>query len=371
MRPSVVYSDFVVHLRIWSRSKGTLFWSILFPIMLMGLFGAIFSEGNQADLMLDVQDMDDTQASRRFIEGLSEAVEVVEIPRDVEIYDYIGEEGLRAALVIPEGFGSALAASSAGGVETTSLVLYLDPTQSTNGALRGIVEGLAGQLNSEITRAAYPQAHDTIIVPPARDIVPDKLKFIDFFLPGVIGLTILSSTIYGTIFRNTKYKEDGILRKLSTTPMKRSEWLLAMMLFMTVTSLLSTAIIIAIGVVVFGVGVSLNPLFLAIVVSAAFAFAGIGMVISRFVHEEETADTAGSAVSLPMMFLAGTFFPLETMPGYLQTIARLLPLYYVNEGLRDAMIFGDLSGAVENAAVVLALAVAFFVAGVWLTKWRE
>ena len=121
----------------------------------------------------------------------------------------------------------------------------------------------------------------------------------------------------------------------------------------------------------FGVNVTLNPIFLVIIVSAAFAFAGIGMIISRFVHEEETADTAGGAVTFPMMFLAGTFYPLDTLPAFLQGIARMLPLYYVNEGLRESMIYGDTSGALFNTGIILALAAGFFLLGVILTKWKE
>jgi ABC-2 type transport system permease protein len=373
MRARVIYSDFNAHLKIWYRSKGTLFWSIFFPVLLMFLFGAIFSGMGEADLSLHVQDLDDSEISQQFVESLSGPLRVNDIPTDAEIYEHISEEGLRAVLVIPEGFGETIAASFMGGLDTTNLTLFLDQTQTTtNSMLQGIIEGIGGRMNAEITKAAHPGAHDTIILPDKPlDIVQEKLKFIDFFLPGVIGMSVMTSTVYGTIFRNTKYREDGILRKLTTTPMKRSEWLLAMMLFMTVTSLVSTVLIIMVGVLGFGVTIKLNPVFPVIIVSAAFAFAGIGMIISRFVHEEETADSAGGAVTFPMMFLAGTFFPLEMMPEYLRTIARFLPLYYVNEGLRDSMIFADLTGALANAAVVLSLAVAFFVLGVWLTKWKE
>jgi ABC-2 type transport system permease protein len=80
---------------------------------------------------------------------------------------------------------------------------------------------------------------------------------------------------------------------------------------------------------------------------------------------------AGGAISFPMMFLAGTFFPLEQMPAFLQSFAKVLPLYYVNEGLRNAMIYLDSDKAIFNMAVVIVFAIVFFVAGVLLTKWNE
>ena len=95
------------------------------------------------------------------------------------------------------------------------------------------------------------------------------------------------------------------------------------------------------------------------------------MLIGRFVKEEETADTAAGAISFPMMFLAGTFFPLEQMPQFLQTIAQVLPLYYVNEALRNSMIYMNQNASLLNGVMVIIFAVIFFVSGVLLTKWNE
>jgi ABC-2 type transport system permease protein len=140
---------------------------------------------------------------------------------------------------------------------------------------------------------------------------------------------------------------------------------------MVFLAFLSTTVIILVGIVVFGVSVHINIFMILTVVSASFAFSGMGMIVTRFVREEESADTAGSAITMPMMFLAGTFIPLEQMPEYLQIIAKFLPLYYVNEGLRDSMIFGDMNGAFVNTAIIGVLAVVFFVIGMFVTSWKE
>ena len=95
------------------------------------------------------------------------------------------------------------------------------------------------------------------------------------------------------------------------------------------------------------------------------------MIIGRFVKEQETADMAGGAITFPMMFLAGTFFPLEQMPDFMQSIAQVLPLYYVNEGMRNSMIYGDADKTLYFSAFVLAFTAVFFIIGVLLTKWKE
>ena len=71
------------------------------------------------------------------------------------------------------------------------------------------------------------------------------------------------------------------------------------------------------------------------------------MILTRIVKEAQSAAAAANALIFPMMFLSGSFFPLEMMPGFLQTFARILPLYYVNEGLRASMVFVRLRGRTE------------------------
>jgi len=89
------------------------------------------------------------------------------------------------------------------------------------------------------------------------------------------------------------------------------------------------------------------------------------------VRRSDAANTAGSTVLFPQMFLTGVFFPLETMPGYLQVIAHALPLTYVNDALRAAMVTGSVSAQWFDASIVVAMAlVAVAVAGRTL-DWQE
>jgi ABC-2 type transport system permease protein len=72
-----------------------------------------------------------------------------------------------------------------------------------------------------------------------------------------------------------------------------------------------------------------------------------------------------------MMFLSGSFFPIELMPGFLQTLARILPLYYVNEGLRAAMVFEDNMAALRYSAIIGVFAAVVLILGIIATKWEE
>jgi ABC-2 type transport system permease protein len=141
--------------------------------------------------------------------------------------------------------------------------------------------------------------------------------------------------------------------------------------FMLFLSFLSTFVILIFGIFVWGLSVHINIFFFIIIIANSFLFSGLGMIIGRFVKEEETADMAGGAITFPMMFLAGTFFPLEQMPAFLQTIAQGLPLYYVNEALRNTMIYGNLDKTIYFTSFVIVFALIFFLVGVFLTKWKE
>ncbi|MCK4416186.1 MAG: ABC transporter permease, partial [Thermoplasmatales archaeon] len=149
----------------------------------------------------------------------------------------------------------------------------------------------------------------------------------------------------------------------------------AKMLFMLFLSFVSTLVILVVGTLVWGVSLHINLFMIVfmvvIIIATSFLFSGIGMIIGRFVKEEETADMAGGAITFPMMFLAGTFFSLDMMPEFMQSIARILPLYYVNEGLRNAMIYTNVDKTIFNTAIVLIFAAIFFLVGVFVTKWKE
>jgi ABC-2 type transport system permease protein len=170
---------------------------------------------------------------------------------------------------------------------------------------------------------------------------------------------------------NTELRQKGIIRKLSTTPITRTDWILSNIVYQFILAVISTAAMLLVSYAVFKVNLEINawlPLFILLDV---FAFVGIAMILTRFVQEAQSAAAAANAIMFPMMFLSGSFFPIEMMPSFLQTFARVLPLYYVNEGLRASMVFADNLAALKDAAVIGAFAAVVFILGILATKWEE
>lgn len=370
MRIEVLVTDFKASIRTWQRSKGTLFWTIMFPVILIVIFGAIFY-GGDVSYSLHIADHDQSTTSLGLIQNLDNTGVLVikdetqNVTSNLNISEYMNENNIKWLLVISEGFEKQLQLSQTDPAVTVPLDFYFDPADQSTPVVQSILNSISQEMNLQLSQGRnYVQIEYV-------STMQEDFGFIDFFVPGMIGFTIMQSCIYGSIERNTKFRKDGILRKLLTTPITRSEWIFSKMLFMLFLSFVSTILIITVGWIVWGVSVHINPLVIIIIIATSFLFSGMGMLIGRFVKEEETADTAGGAISFPMMFLAGTFFPLEQMDPLLQEFARVLPLYYVNEGLRNAMIYMKMEDALINTVAVVIFAAIFFISGVLLTKWHE
>ncbi|MCK4365843.1 MAG: ABC transporter permease [Thermoplasmatales archaeon] len=367
--------DLLANIKGWLRSPGTVFWTVLFPILLILIFGAIFSGADEVNFDLAVQDLDDSTISQEFVDILDNisGVNVIKLEPGEDVTVYMHDEDKSVVLIIPEGFNTTVLEyietqydPLATFDDTFNFTLYVDPSdQTTTSILRSIITSVIHQFNMNITGG------QNILGINEESSIGEDFEYIDFFLPGMIGFTIMTSCIYGSIERNTKFRKDGILRKLLTMPITRAEWILSKMLFMLFLSFVSTSVILIVGILVWGISVKINIFFPLLIIATSFLFSGIGMIIGRFVKEQETADMAGGAITFPMMFLAGTFFPLEQMPDFMQSIAQVLPLYYVNEGMRNSMIYGDADKTLYFSAFVLAFTAVFFIIGVLLTKWKE
>jgi ABC-2 type transport system permease protein len=383
MNLKFIWVDFYSSVRAWLRSPGTVFWTILFPVLLIMIFGAIFSGSSGTKYDLVVQNLDEvngnqTNFSKIFIDGLKDVdvLKIIEIGPNEDISKYMQDNDKPAGLQIPKGFGEEISYYMAHKQNSSidfnasslpfNLTLHIDPSdQTTTPIIRSILTGFLFEFNKNVSGG------DTVVSFNEKSTIGNEFSYIDFFVPGMIGFTIMTSMIYGSIERNTKYRKDGILRKLLTMPVTRSEWILSKMMFMLFLSFISTFIILAVGILVWHLNIIINLFFFVLIISTSFLFSGMGMIVSRFVKEEDTADMAGGAITFPMMFLAGTFFPLAQMPAFLQSIAQVLPLYYVNEALRNAMIYANYDKTIYFTAFVLVFAFVFFIIGVLLTKWKE
>ncbi|MGZ7167731.1 MAG: ABC transporter permease [Halobacteriota archaeon] len=245
-----------------------------------------------------------------------------------------------------------------------TLTLKVDQSQLMTGTI-GVVNSIAKSFFTQLAGSGQ------IANVASQKILPSQFKYIDFFIPGIVSLAVLTTGVLGTSTVNTEYRHKGILRKLSTTPLGKSDWLIAKMLYQCVVVLISAALIFVVAKLAYDVNTVPGAATLLLLLAGTICFTGIGMIVARFVKSEDAASAASMAIIFPMLFLSGTFQPLQTMPDYVQAIAKVLPLTFLTNGFRDAMIWGDTAGALYNASVVLLAGIVFFVIGAIVTDWRE
>jgi len=358
--------NFVTQAKMFFRSPGSVFWTVAFPVLLILLFGAIFSGSGTSTYSLHVQDLDDTEASRAFIQSMADTkvLNIVEVDPNASAGQYIQDNSISSFLIIPKGFANAYAPEPLR--QNATIELRLDSSSSSSQAVSTAVNAVVQGTNLAL-------ANGTMVIQTDYQSISTNSEFnyIDFFLPGVIGLTAMTTTVNWMVGLQTRYRENGIFKKLATTPITHSEWLVSLIMWQIITVFISVGIILVVGIVAFDVHLTLDPVSIAIIILTSAMFSALGLIIARFVKEEETAGAAAGAITFPMMFLAGSFFPLESMPAYLQAIAKVLPLTYVNNGLRDAMIYANTSGALFNLAILAVLTVVFMAVGVAISTWKQ
>lgn len=369
MNPRVVGANLFVKLMCVYREKTTMFFTLAFPIILILVFGTIFMSQDNVNFQLCVQDLDQTNSSAKSIETLGQSgkFQIIEVDPAVNATQYIRDNKANLVLVIPKGFErSLLQRTLLNDWEASVTITYVyDPSSSSVPTKIEILNGVLAGINQEIS--GLPPFVRSV----EQSILTRKYRFIEFFIPGIIAMAVMTLSLFGTVNLNTELRQKGVIRKLSTTPITRTEWILSDILYQFILAVISTVAMLLVSYAVFDVSLHLNAWLPVFILLDVFAFVGIGMILTRFVREAQSAAAAANAISFPMMFLSGSFFPIELMPGFLQTLARTLPLYYVNEGLRAAMIFDDNLAALRDAEVIGAFAAAVFILGIVATNWKE
>jgi len=364
MRLKHVLVDLKGQSKAFFRIKSNLFWTLAFPLFLILVFGAIFSNMGSSTITLYVQDLDHGPGSVQFLDALNhtEAFELRFIDENVDLEQYIKDNSLTFVMVLPSDFSDAFVPNA---TATATVDLRLDETVSSASIVRNIVSAVINNFNLEMSGG---REYVTLGV---SSIIQKRFSFLDFFVPGVIALTVMTTCIFGMQGTISRFRAAGIFRKLATTPMTPFEWLISRMIWFLFISFITLSVVMVFGILVFGMSMTLNPAAILLIISGSAMFSALGMIIARFVKNEETASAATNAITFPMMFLSGTFFQLELMPDYLQTIASALPLTYFGQGLRDAMVYDNMEGAYLNLLVVAVIAVIFVVVAVLVTKWEE
>jgi ABC-2 type transport system permease protein len=369
MSPRVIGASLVVSIKTFYREKSAMFFTIAFPIILILVFGTIFMNEDSVSFGLYVQDLDHTSSSAQLLEALERngTFTITQVDPAINATQYAKDHKVNLILVIPKGYGWSLTQRmmlNSPSASATMTYIY-DPSSNSASTKMQLLNSVFAVMNQGMSgKPPFITSADT-------SILTKKYRFIEFFVPGIIAMSVMTASLSGAVHVNAELRQKGVIRKLSTTPITRTDWILSNILYQFILAVISTTAMLLVSYAVFNVSLQLNAWLLVFILLDVFAFAGIGMMLTRVAKDAESATAAANAIMFPMMFLSGSFFPLEMMPGFLQTFARTLPLYYVNEGLRASMVIVDHMTALRYAGIIGVFAAVAFVLGILTTQWEE
>ena len=197
-------------------------------------------------------------------------------------------------------------------------------------------------------------------------------RYIDFLIPGLLGMNLMGSGLWGVGFAVVQARTKGLLKRFLATPMRKSQYLMSYMVSRLAFLVLEVATLVGFGWVMFDVGVrgSLGALALLTVVGA-FSFAGLGLLVASRAKTVEAVSGLMNLVMLPMWILSGTFFSYARFPEAMQPVVQALPLTALNDALRGVMIDGaSLTRVAAPLGVVVAWGVVSVAVALKIFRWR-
>jgi ABC-2 type transport system permease protein len=355
-------SDFRVFGRGYLRNWVGLFFGLIFPVILILLFGAIFSGNSSGTILVYAQNQDDGPMSAQFLNALNSTgvLNVQSVSASDNFTKFLADHSSPDGIIIPANFTSDYAT-----LKSVNITVYGNPSQSTSGIVSGTVNGVANYFNLQ-------RFNGTAIIGLIQTTVnTEQTKYVDFLIPGLIGFSILVNPMFSLVNISSEYKKTKLFKQLSLTPLTKMEWLASKVIWYIFLSTVSFLLMAAMGIFVWGAHITLTAWLIPFLVLGPTLFASMGMLVGTLTKNPDTASVIGNVISFPMMFLSGTFFPMYLYPEYLRMFAHVLPLFYITDGLNAVMVYANYSQALIDIAVIAVITVVLFVAAAKLFKWRE
>jgi len=358
------------------RHPGRLISILAFPIIMILLFGygmggemtdlpivvVSQSHGDLTDLTLDTIKSTETYHVVEVMDNLNDGKECVDN----------GE--VKAAIILPSDYDDD--SSSQKGV-----TLYLDSSdQMASQIIESSTQGIFYRLSNMVAAQTSVSTQDADIEPSVMhslnnfkdDIslhinrIYGNIKYIDFLVPAILGMTVMMSCMMGMGATIAGERETGELARLFMTPTSVSTVIGGKIAAKLLIELVRALILIFMAVLLFNVSIKGGFLqtFIVLVIGA-LCFVGFGIMLSARTSTQEDYAQMSLPFSMPMMFVSGVFYPIETMPWILQKLAYIFPLTYLNDAMRGIMLKGQTLGDVWlDLVVLLGFTVLFFIVGV-------
>jgi len=342
------------------RNKMMLVMLVFMPLFMMSMVGFIYpSDTSMSNVSVALVNEDEgygsyPSASANLIMALEKMnnstgmMTIIDASSLDEVRDMIQKEDVEGGIVIARNFTVSLMTGNQGTI--TIVTDQSNPQMSAllQTALKEVFEQMGtwlAQQNVQGLNSTVNEGNSLAIVKPysvhTEGAIPGHFSYFDFIAPGLMAMTVMMSVMTGLPAAISHEKEVGTLDGMMVAPINRLAIIVGKTLAQTARGLLQGILILALAVALFGVTIHGSILLIfALLLLGVFSFVGIGVVLTSFAKDQETAMMVMMTLMFPMMFLSGVFFPIQQMPWYMQSISKVLPLTYAATALRKVMVLG-------------------------------
>jgi ABC-2 type transport system permease protein len=347
-RSSPLWQLTLARWRSFYREPSTIFWAFVFPIVLAMALGIAFRNRPPEPVWAAVQAGD---GAHEVFHALQASAEVKVELLDAEHAREALRTGKVSVVVVPVP------------ATTRTRTYEFDPTRPESRLARAVVDDVLQRADGRI---------DPTAVRDARVTAPGS-RYIDFLVPGLLGLNLMSSGMWGIGYVIVEMRTRKLIKRLLATPMKKRDFLIAFAAMRGLFLLGELPLLIGFAWLAFHVGVRGSfALLLACATLGALTFAGLGLLTASRAQNTQTANGLINLVQMPMFLLSGVFFSSERFPEALQPVIRALPLTALNDALRGIMIDGaGLHAIARPMLIVCAWGFGSFALALKLFRWRS
>lgn len=344
------------------RERAALFWTFIFPIFFILIFGAVFSGSDDITFDVGLVLEDESPIAQNLSAALGQvpAFALTSGERDAEM-DALADGDRRAVIIVNAGFGESITQGQAADID-----VYYDPTQtSSTQILLPIIQKVIDNFDRALSGTA-PLIHLNEETLQSRN-----LRAIDYLVPGILAMALMQLGLFA-VAPIVVDRENKVLKRLGATPLRRSTMIASTVVFNLTVAVIQAVLIIIVARLVFDVPMLGNWFYLAgFILLGTLTFLAMGYMLSAFARNQQTLMPLIMIVQFPMMFLSGIFFPTEMMPGFMRPIMDAMPLTYLGDSLRQVMVeSAPLHSHMVNLAVLGGWFVVCLVLAVRFFKWE-
>ena len=321
---------FTASLKMVLRDRQALFWALAFPVIFLGVFRLFsFDSFGTTDLLVSVQD--ETSPAQQALAAALGDVEFLEVTRADAVLDADA-----AAVEIDLSRTDAvlmISGDDAGGVQARLLHGISDPIGSS--ATEAGIASIVDSVNIELLGGRPPIAYEA-----ARAEAAENTTYFEFIGPGIIGMGLMNFATISLAASLSRYREEGVLRRIRATPLRPWKFFASVVLaHMAIAAL--QVVVISIVAEALGANVLRGGLpFMLLAVLGTVIFLNLGVIVAGLVQGRGAVEGAANAITLPMMFLSGTFFPTSQLPQVVEAAVQALPLTHLLRSMR-ALVEGE------------------------------